>query len=80
MRMTLTYARISDRTVAEQYFKVAEAVKARYQGNDPLPVDVNTHGKLRPTRTGDCSATGTAPARPIPANVRPTPSIACTAR
>ncbi len=41
MRMTLTYARISDRTVAEEYFKVTEAVEARYQGNDPLPGGVD---------------------------------------
>ena len=39
MRMTLTYARISDRTVAEEYFKVTEAVGARYQGNDRLPAN-----------------------------------------
>jgi Phage integrase family len=32
MDMTLTYARISDRTVAEQYFKVTEAVEAEYYG------------------------------------------------
>jgi integrase len=38
MRMTLTYARISDRTVAEEYFKVTEAVEARYEKTDPLPV------------------------------------------
>ena len=44
MRMTLTYARISDRTVAEQYFRVTEAVEARYQGNDPQPVGVDTDG------------------------------------
>ncbi len=37
MRMTLTYARISDRTVAEVYLKITEAVEARYQGNDRLP-------------------------------------------
>jgi integrase len=41
MRMTLTYARISDRTVAEEYFKVTEAVEARYQRNDPLPLGVD---------------------------------------
>jgi integrase len=41
MRMTLTYARISDRTVAEEYFKVTEAVEVRYQGNDPLPDGVD---------------------------------------
>ena len=37
MRMTLTYARISDRTVADEYFKVTDAVEARYMGNDPQP-------------------------------------------
>lgn len=42
MRMTLTYARISDRTVADEYFKVTDAVEARYNGNDPLPVGIDT--------------------------------------
>ncbi len=42
MRMTLTYARISDRTVADEYFKVTDAVEARYQGNDPLPDGIDT--------------------------------------
>ena len=32
MDMTLTYARISDRTVAEAYFKVTKAVEAEYYG------------------------------------------------
>ena len=32
MDMTLIYARISDRTVAEAYFKVTEAVEAEYYG------------------------------------------------
>ncbi len=39
MRMTLTYARISDRTVAEEYAKVTDAVEARYRNTDPLPAD-----------------------------------------
>ena len=39
MRMTLTYARISDRTVAEEYAKVTDAVEARYRNTDPLPDD-----------------------------------------
>ncbi len=30
MRMTLVYARISDRTVADEYFRVTEAVEASY--------------------------------------------------
>ena len=32
MDMTLTYARISDQTVADAYFKVTEAVEAQYYG------------------------------------------------
>jgi len=40
MRMTLVYARISDRTVADEYFRVTEAVEAAYRGTDPLSVDV----------------------------------------
>jgi len=39
MRMTLTYARISDRTVAEEYARVTDAVEARYRSTDPLPAD-----------------------------------------
>ncbi len=31
MRMTLTYARIADRTVADEYFRVTEAVEAIYR-------------------------------------------------
>ena len=38
MDMTLTYARISDRTVAEQYFKVTEAVEAQYYGLSGAPL------------------------------------------
>lgn len=38
MRMTLTYARISDRTVADEYFRVTEAVEAAYK--DPVPAEV----------------------------------------
>ena len=34
MRMTLTYARISDRTVADEYFRVTEAVEANYRNAD----------------------------------------------
>jgi site-specific recombinase XerD len=37
MDMTLIYARISDRTVAEEYFKVTEAVEANYRRMGPLP-------------------------------------------
>ena len=38
MDMTLTYARISDDTVADAYFKVTEAVEAQYHGrSSPAP-------------------------------------------
>jgi integrase len=40
MRMTLTYARISDRTVADEYFRVTEAVEAAYSTTKPMPADV----------------------------------------
>jgi site-specific recombinase XerD len=40
MRMTLTYARISDRTVADEYLRVTEAVEATYRQTEPLPADV----------------------------------------
>jgi integrase len=37
MRMTMTYARISDRTVADEYFRVTEAVEANYGRTDVVP-------------------------------------------
>ena len=37
MRMTLTYARISDRTVADEYFRVTTAVEDAYRQADPAP-------------------------------------------
>jgi hypothetical protein len=36
MKMTLTYARITDTTIAEEYFRVTAAVEANY-GGDELP-------------------------------------------
>lgn len=39
MDMTLVYARISDRTVAEEYFRVTEAVESNY-ARARLPADV----------------------------------------
>lgn len=38
MKMTLTYARISDRTVADEYFRVTAAVEANHYSNQ-LPAD-----------------------------------------
>jgi integrase len=40
MRMTLTYARISNRTVAEEYFRVTEAVEAAYEKAEALPASL----------------------------------------
>jgi integrase len=39
MRMTLTYARISDRTIADEYFRVTQAVEDNYRTTQPLPAD-----------------------------------------
>ncbi len=36
MKMTMTYARISDRTVADEYFRVTTAVEANYKPGTPL--------------------------------------------
>ena len=40
MRMTMVYAKISNRTVAEEYFKVAEQVEALYDAPKQLPAKV----------------------------------------
>ena len=37
MRMTMTYARISDRTVADEYFRVTEAVESNHGRTHVLP-------------------------------------------
>jgi integrase len=39
MSMTLTYARIADRTVADEYFAVSEKVEALYLAEPALPAD-----------------------------------------
>ena len=39
MAMTMVYARIADRTVAEQYFAVSEKVEALYNNNQPAVLD-----------------------------------------
>jgi hypothetical protein len=39
MRMTLTYARISDRTIADEYFRVTQAVEDNYRATQPLPAE-----------------------------------------
>lgn len=47
MRMTLTYARISDRTVADEYFRVTEAVETSYRTATPMPDDINAPNTRR---------------------------------
>ena len=39
MAMTMVYARIADRTVADEYFAVSEKVEALYGQDQPLPPD-----------------------------------------
>ena len=39
MRMTMVYARIADRTVADEYFAVSEKVEALYDRQEALPAD-----------------------------------------
>jgi hypothetical protein len=39
MRMTMVYARIADRTVAEEYFTVSEKVEAIYNAPRQLPAE-----------------------------------------
>jgi integrase/recombinase XerD len=39
MRMTMVYARIADRTVADEYFAVSEKVEALYDAPKTLPAD-----------------------------------------
>jgi|SRR5680860_371638 len=47
--MTTTYARIADRTVANEYFMVSEQVEALYQRRAVLPADVEG-ANMRRTR------------------------------
>ena len=49
MDMTLIYARISDRTVADEYFKVTEAVEANYRRMGPLPDVDGTTDPAKPS-------------------------------
>jgi Phage integrase family len=50
MTMTLTYARIADRTVADEYFDVTSNVEALYDGQpNALPADAEGH-KMRKLR------------------------------
>jgi Phage integrase family len=43
MRMTMVYARIANRTVANEYFKVSEQVEALYDAPKELPATAEGH-------------------------------------
>jgi len=66
MDMTLTYARISDETVADAYFKVTEAVEAQYYGRSGRHWRSRQRRapRRRPVTIAGCSPTGTAPDPP----------------
>jgi integrase len=51
MTMTMVYARIADRTVAEEYFSVTEKVEALYQQQNPATLPAEAEGtKMRKLR------------------------------
>ena len=62
MDMTLTYARISDDTVADAYFKVTEAVEAQYYGLSGTAPDsqLQPRARRRSATIAGCSPTVTA--------------------
>ena len=66
MDMTLIYARISDDTVADAYFKVTEAVEAQYYGlsGATAPRATGSRSGRRPVTIAACSPTVTAPDLP----------------
>ena len=63
LAMTMVYARIADKTVADEYFAVTDKVEALYNQPHQLPAsDEGTEmRKLRARCTSACSATATAP-------------------
>jgi len=66
LAMTMVYARIADKTVADEYFKVTEKVEALYQQPRQLPATAMRAARCAgcvPRCTVGCSATATAPAR-----------------
>ena len=63
--MTMVYARIADKTVADEYFKVTEKVEALYQQPRQLPAaaEGSEMRRLRARCTAACWATDAARAR-----------------
>lgn len=47
LRMTMVYARLADRTLADEYFAVSEKVEARYEAPRQLPADAEGHEMAR---------------------------------
>jgi site-specific recombinase XerD len=47
LRMTMTYARIADRTVADEYFAVSDRVEALYDRSRHLPANAETPAMTR---------------------------------
>jgi hypothetical protein len=69
LEMTLVYARIADRVVADEYASVCEQIDRLYNtaaAPGALPADIETAAmsKLGPKATPACSATASAPAPP----------------
>jgi hypothetical protein len=66
MEMTLIYARIANRVVADEYAQVSAKIDALYGQPPALPADYETTGmaRLRREPTPACSATACAPAPP----------------
>jgi hypothetical protein len=66
LRMTMVYARIADRTVADEYFKVSEKVEALYDQPKRLPAEDegNEMAKLRREMNRRMLGTGYC-ARPV---------------
>ncbi|HZD71494.1 MAG TPA: site-specific integrase [Actinomycetes bacterium] len=67
LSMTMVYARIADRTVAEEYFNVTEKVEARYDARQPVKLPATDEGtqmrKLRSEmhRRRECKNNGVTP-------------------
>ncbi len=53
LSMTLVYARIADRTVADEYFAVSQKVEALYDEAQPLPASAEGKKMSQPRREID---------------------------
>ena len=64
MRMTLVYARIADRTVADQYFAAADAVDQLYTTNHTNPTVTDPPDHQHPPVATGAGRSQPAPAQP----------------